>query len=121
MVWLLADRETASLYSAITAIAWFTVVPAFGWIYVQIETVFYQRFRAFYGGLGGGAPLSLLRQRAALVTSEATRILRGAALVQTSVLAVALVAAPVIMRLVGIPASGVLPFRLAAIGAALQL
>src|SRR5688572_16654391 len=89
MVWLLADRETASLYSAITAIAWFTVVPAFGWIYVQIETVFYRRFRAFYGGLGGGAPLSILRHRATLVTIEATRILRGAALVQASVLALA--------------------------------
>ena len=121
MVWLLADRESASLYSAVTAIAWFTVVPAFGWIYVQIETVFYRRFRAFYGGLGGGAPLTVLRQRAALVTTEATRILRGAALVQTSVLTLALVGAPVLLRWVGLPPSSVLPFRLASVGAALQL
>jgi uncharacterized membrane protein len=121
LVWILADRQTASLYSAITAIAWFTVVPTFGWIYVQIETVFYRRFRAFYGGLGGAAPLSMLRQRATLITAEASRILRGAALVQTSVLILTLVAAPPLLRLIGIPASGVTPFRLAAIGAALQL
>ncbi|HEY6507615.1 MAG TPA: exopolysaccharide Pel transporter PelG, partial [Vicinamibacterales bacterium] len=122
MVWLLADRETASLYSAVTAIAWFTVVPAFGWIYVQIETVFYRRFRAFYGGLGGGAAnLPALRERAERLTSEATRILRGAALVQATVLTLALVGAPLLLRALALPASGVWPFRLAAVGAALQL
>ena len=97
------------------------MVPAFGWIYVQIETVFYRRFRSFYGGLGGTAPLTVLRQRAELVTTEAKRILRGAAMVQASVLMVTLIAAPAVMRIAGIPPEGVLPFRLAALGAALQL
>jgi uncharacterized membrane protein len=122
LAWLLSGRETASLYSAVSAIAWFTVVPTFGWIYVQIETIFYQRFRAFYGGLGGGrANLPRLRDRARLLTDEAARILRGAALVQATVLLLALLAAPQVMRLCALPESAAWPFRLAAVGAALQL
>jgi uncharacterized membrane protein len=121
LVWALAGRDAASLYSAISAIAWFSVVPAFGWIYVQIETVFYRRFRAFYAGLGGGAPLTLLREKAAEVTDEAMRILRGAALVQGTVLALTLLGAPIVMSLAALPSSAVWPFRLAALGASLQL
>ncbi len=122
LVWALVGRDAASLYSAVSAIAWFSVVPTFGWIYVQIETVFYRRFRAFYGGLGGGAAnLPALRERAERLTSEATRILRGAALVQATVLTLALVGAPLLLRALALPASGVWPFRLAAVGAALQL
>ena len=50
LVWLLVGREAASLYSAVSAIAWFSVVPTFGWIYVQIETVFYRRFASSTAG-----------------------------------------------------------------------
>jgi uncharacterized membrane protein len=122
LAWLLGGRDSASLYSAISAIAWFTVVPAFGWIYVQIETIFYRRFRAFYGGLGGGkANLPRLRERARLLTDEAARVLRGAAVVQATVLLLALLAAPQVVRLAGLPESAAWPFRLAALGAALQL
>lgn len=121
LMWVLAGRDAASLYSAISAIAWFSVVPTFGWIYVQIETTFYRRFRAFYGGLGGGASLNVLRRRAAQVRDEANRILRGAALVQVMVLIVVALAAPSVMQLAGLPRSGVGAFRLAALGAGLQL
>jgi uncharacterized membrane protein len=121
VLWMLAGRQEASLYSAVSAIAWFSVVPTFGWIYVQIETVFYRRFRAFYGGLGGGAPLALLREKAGLLTGEAMRILRGAALVQGSVLMLALAGADLLLGLFGLPHTSVGAFRLAALGAALQL
>ena len=53
------------------ALAWFSVIPAFAWIYVQIETVFYRRFRAFYGDLEGGAPLRAAQGGAANVAAEA--------------------------------------------------
>ena len=56
VMWLLRGRDAAALYSGISAIAWFSVIPAFGWIYVHIETVFYRRFRAFYGDVEAGAP-----------------------------------------------------------------
>jgi uncharacterized membrane protein len=88
---------------------------------VQIETVFYRRFRAFYGGVGSGAPLTVLRRKASQVTDEAMRILRGAALVQGIMLAVTLLAAPIVMRLAALPNSAVGAFRLAALGASLQL
>jgi uncharacterized membrane protein len=121
LVWLLEGRDAASLYSAISAIAWFSVIPAFGWIYVQIETVFYGRFRRFYGDLEAGAPLPRLREGAALVAAEAGRILRGAALVQLAVTAVVLLATPAVLRFSALPAAAVLPFRLAVVGAALQV
>jgi uncharacterized membrane protein len=121
ILWLLAGAKEASLYSAVTAIAWFSVVPTFGWIYVQIETVFYRRFRGFYGGLGGGAPLALLREKAGLLTGEAMRILRGALLVQGGVLVLALAGADLVLSVFGLPHASVGAFRLAAAGAALQL
>jgi uncharacterized membrane protein len=121
ILWTIAGREAASLYSGVSAIAWFSVVPTFGWIYVQIETVFYRRFRAFYGGLNGGAPLSSLREKAGLLTREAMRILRGALLVQGGVLVLALAGADVVLATAGLPRGSAGAFRLAALGAALQL
>jgi uncharacterized membrane protein len=121
VLWALAGSGEASLYSGVSAIAWFSVVPTFGWIYVQIETVFYRRFRAFYGGLGGGAPLALVREKAGLLAGEAMRILRGAVMVQGGVLVLAVAGADVALRLAGLPRGSAGAFRLAALGAALQL
>ena len=45
-------------------VAWFSVIPAFAWIYVQVETTFYKRFRSFYAELESGAPLRELKQGA---------------------------------------------------------
>ncbi len=121
IMWLLAGGAAAALYTAASAVAWLFVIPGFSWIYVQIETVFYQRYRAFYGALSGGGTLSTLRDRALLVRTEALRILRGAGLVQGAVTVIGFVAAPHIMNLVGLPTVAVLLFRLALIGAAFQM
>ena len=91
VVYIVMGHTAAALYAAVSALAWFSVIPAFGWIYVQIETVFYRRFRAFYDDLEGGAPLRQLRARADSITAETARILRGAGLVQAAVTLVALV------------------------------
>jgi uncharacterized membrane protein len=121
ILWLLAGRQTAALYTASAALAWFSVIPAFAWIYVQVETVFYQRYRAFYGALEGGGTLPRLRQKADLVRAEAVRILRGAGLVQGGVTLVALMAGPVVLRLAGLPPAALPMYRFALVGAALQL
>ncbi len=121
VVYIVMGHTAAALYAAVSALAWFSVIPAFGWIYVQIETVFYRRFRAFYDDLEGGAPLRQLRARAESITAETARILRGAGLVQAAVTLVALVSAPFLMRLAGLSPDAVLPFRLAVVGAALQV
>jgi uncharacterized membrane protein len=111
----------ASSYAAVAALAWFSVIPAFAWIYVQIETAFYRRFRTFYGDLERGAPLRQLRAGAGDVAAEAGRILRGAALVQATATAMALAAAPQVIRVAGLSPDALAPFRLAAVGAALQV
>jgi len=121
ILWLLSGRQLAALYTASAALSWFSVIPAFAWIYVQIETVFYQRYRAFYSSLEGGGTLPLLRQRAQNVRTEALRILRGAGLVQGAVTVVALMAGPLVLRLAGLPPAAVPMYRLALIGAAMQL
>jgi uncharacterized membrane protein len=121
VVYLIVGQTAAALYAAVSALAWFSVIPAFGWIYVQIETVFYRRFRAFYDDLEGGAPLNRLQAGAAAVATESIRILRGAGVVQAAVTALALAAAPFLMRIAGLSSVAVMPFRLAVIGAALQV
>ena len=51
VVYLVTGGDAAAFYAAIAAVAWFSVIPAFAWIYVQVETAFYQRFRSFYAEL----------------------------------------------------------------------
>jgi uncharacterized membrane protein len=70
VVWIVAGADVASLYASMSALAWFSSIPAFGWIYVQVESSFYQRFRAFYDDLKRGAPLERLRDGAQSVAAE---------------------------------------------------
>jgi uncharacterized membrane protein len=121
VVYVAAGGDAAAQYAAVAALAWFSVIPAFAWIYVQIETAFYRRFRTFYGDLERGAPLRRLKAGAGDVAAEAGRILRGAALVQATATAMALAAAPQVIRVAGLSPDALLPFRLAAGGAALQV
>jgi len=121
VVYLVKGGDAAAFYAAIAAVAWFSVIPAFAWIYVQVETAFYQRFRTFYSELEAGAPLRELKQQAELISSEAKHILRGAVAVQVAATVLVTAAAPRIVAAVGLsPDAGPL-FRLAALGAGLQV
>jgi uncharacterized membrane protein len=121
VVYVVRGADAAAFYAAIAAVAWFSVIPAFAWIYVQVETAFYQRFRSFYAELEGGAPLRELKQHAERISEEAKRILRGAAAVQIGATALVIAAAPRIVHAVGLsPDAGPL-FRLAAMGAGMQV
>lgn len=121
LVWIFLGRDVASPYAAAAAIAWFSVIPAFGWIYVQIETAFYRRFRSFYGSLEEGAPLPRLQRDSDAIAAESGRILWGAALVQFGVTLAVLLAAPNILALAGLTLELVGTFRWAVVGAALQV
>ena len=121
VVWALLGRDTAELYSGLSAIAWFSVIPAFGWIYVNVETAFYRRFRSFYGALEAGAPYANLSKGASQIAAESIRILRGAAQIQLAGTAIVILAAAPIMRVAGMPPESIWPFRLVAIGAAIQV
>lgn len=121
VVYVVMGGDAAAFYAAIAAVAWFSVIPAFAWIYVQIETAFYQRFRSFYVELEAGASLRELKQHAELISTEAKRILRGSAAVQLAATALAVAAAPRIVGAVGLSPDATPLFRIAALGAGLQV
>jgi len=121
VMWAVRGRAAAELYSGLSAIAWFSVIPAFGWIYVNVETAFYRRFRALYGALEAGAPLSKLTEGASQLAAESSRILRGAAQIQLAGTVIVMLGAPAIVRRAGMPPELLWPFRLVTIGAAIQV
>ncbi len=121
VVYLVQGGTAATFYAAIAAVAWFSVIPAFAWIYVQIETSFYRRFRAFYADIEIGAPLRRLQRGAEEISIEARRILRGAGVVQASASGIAIAAAPLLVHAVGLSPNATPLFRLNAIGAAAQM
>lgn len=121
VIWLLAGGARAAIYAGVAALAWFSVIPAFAWIYVELETVFYRKFRAFYGALEGGAGLPELALDAEELRREAARILRGAAAIQIPITALALAASGRLVAAIGLPPEAITPFRLVALGAAPQL
>ena len=121
VVYIVKGGDAAAFYAAIAAVAWFSVIPAFAWIYVQVETAFYQRFRSFYAELEAGASLRELKQHAELISTEAKRILRGAAAVQVGATMLVIAAAPRIVAVVGLSPDATPLFRLAALGAGLQV
>ena len=120
ILWLLSGRQLAALYTASAALSWFSVIPAFAWIYVQIETVFYQRTARSTARSRGA-----VRSRSETTLPDRSR--RGAAhlawraLVQGGVTLVALMAGPLVLRVAGLPAAAVPMYRFALIGAAMQL
>jgi uncharacterized membrane protein len=121
VVYLVQGGDAATFYAAIAAVAWFSVIPAFAWIYVQIETSFYRRFRTFYADIEIGAPLRRLQHGAEEISIEARRILRGAGVVQASASGIAIAAAPLVVKAVGLSPNATPLFRLDAIGAAAQM
>jgi polysaccharide biosynthesis protein PelG len=121
VVYIVKGGDAAAFYAAIAAVAWFSVIPAFAWIYVQVETAFYQRFRSFYAELEAGASLRELKQHAERISIEAKRILRGAAAVQLAATVLVVAAAPRIVAIVSLSPDATPLFRLAALGAGLQV
>jgi uncharacterized membrane protein len=121
VIWLLAGRDRAAIYTSASALAWFSVIPAFAWIYVEVETGFYRKFRRFYQALEGGGRLGELRIDAEDLRREVARIIRGAAIVQVMVTLLALGASARVVRMAGLFPDALVVFRLVALGAAPQV
>ncbi|HEX2686736.1 MAG TPA: exopolysaccharide Pel transporter PelG [Kofleriaceae bacterium] len=121
MLWLLAGKAQAMIYASAAALAWFSVIPAFAWIYVEVETVFYRKFRDFYGALEGGGGLDELEINTGQLRRETARLLRGAAAIQIMISVLVLAANDYLVRAIGLPPEAILPFRLVALGAAPQV
>lgn len=121
VVWLLHGTHQVSALASATALAWFAVIPAFAWIYLQVETSFYKVFRHYYRGIESGAALDELEAGATAIKREAARLVRGAAMVQLVVTALALLAAPHIIVALELPAATTLSLRLSLVAASFQV
>lgn len=120
IAWCVVGGESAALHTGASNLAWFSTIPCLAWVYVEVETRFYRRFRAFYRALEGGAPLAELRRAARGLVDEAARLLAGAVTVQAGVSAFLLLAAEPGARWLGLPAEAVLPYRLLLVAAGAQ-
>jgi polysaccharide biosynthesis protein PelG len=96
------------------------VIPACAYLFVVIETVFHNRFRAYYMALHTGASLAELEGLAAELRVEVGRTLRGTAIVQACVSLVCVPAAPLVVSALGLPGDGTM-LRWLLIGAGLQV
>jgi polysaccharide biosynthesis protein PelG len=117
LAWNSAGEGVGALHSTASTLAWFSTIPCLAWIFVEVETAFHRRFQEFYADLEGGASLAQLRRGVEALVGETSRLLRGAAKVQTGVALALMLAAGVIIRNLGLPGEAVLPFRLLLAGA----
>jgi len=120
VAWSLVGGETAAMHAGASTIAWFSAIPCLAWIFVEVETTFHRRVRAFYLNLEAGASLHELRLGIRALEHEAARLLAGAISVQAGVSAFLLLAADPLSEWLGLPSSAVLPYRLLLIAAGAQ-
>ena len=68
------------LYDTCSFLAYLTVVPALAVNLVRLETAFYEKYRAYYGAILGGTPLSVIedkrRRMLGNLEENVTRLLR---------------------------------------------
>ena len=117
IVWCLVGGETAVLHAGASTLAWFSTIPCLAWIFVEVETTFHRRFRAFFRALESGAALAELRHGARALGDEAARLLRGAVSVQAGVTLFLQLAAEPCARWLRLPPEAILPYRLLLFGA----
>ena len=105
------------LYDTTTFLAYLTVVPALAVNLVLVETTFYEYYRAYYGAILGGQPLSeIVRRRERMFEQMrygAVRLIR----VQGALTALLILVAPGLMRWLDLPEAAIGIFRLACLGA----
>jgi len=105
------------LYDTCSFLAYLTVVPALALNLVQLETAFYEKYRAYYGAILAGSPLGVIeRNRKRMFESlqeGVVRLLR----VQGAITAAVVIFAPVIIDALELPEIAVRLFRLTCLGA----
>lgn len=121
LVWASHGPAAATMLATASALAWFAVIPAFTWIYVNMETAFYRVFRKYYGGVEAGAALGELEASAEAVRVEAVRLMRGALTIQVVVFALAALAAARVCEALGLPEDTTLAVRLCLVAASMQV
>jgi uncharacterized membrane protein len=97
VILLVHGGPAVSIYAAAAALAWLSVVPACAFLFVRVETVFADRFNAFYAGLHDGASLGELERLSGELRREVGRTLRGTAAVQAGVTLIGLPLVPLVV------------------------
>src|SRR5690606_7290694 len=98
----LCGGKAAARLTTVASLAWFSVIPAFAWTYVQIETAFYRAFCRFYRGIENDACIGDLETRAEVIRVETARLVRGALTIQLVVASLGLLLAPHVATLLGL-------------------
>jgi uncharacterized membrane protein len=111
----------ATTLASAAAFAWFAVIPAFAWIYLQVETTFFRAFRAYFRGIENGASLDELEASAEMIRVVSGRLIRGAAALQVTMMVFGILAAPHIVRALGLPPGAALALRMCLVAASLEL
>lgn len=121
VTWAIAGGREASTLSTTTSLAWCAVIPAFAWIYLEVETSFYKVFRRYFRGIDGDAAIDAIGEAAVDIRVETMRLLRGAAVVQLVVFGVAVLAAPQVVTLLALPPGSTLALCSSLVAASFQV
>jgi uncharacterized membrane protein len=120
-IWIVAGGAAAGAYAAAAALAWLSVVPACAFLFVKVETVFSDRYQAFYTSLHQGASLGDLERLAHDLRVEVVRTLRGTAAVQAAVTMLCLLALPTVAGSLALGPGGERTIAWLLVGAAPQV
>jgi len=105
------------LYDTCSFLAFLTVVPALAVNLVQLETSFYEKYRAYYGAILAGSPLGVIeknrRRMFESLKEGVVRLLR----LQGAITASVVIFAPLIVQGLELPEIAVRLFRLTCLGA----
>ncbi len=105
------------LYDTCSFLAYLTVVPALAVNLVQLETSFYEKYRAYYGAILAGSPLAVIeknrRRMFESLQEGVVRLLR----LQGAITAAVVIFAPLIVSGLELPEIAVRLFRLTCLGA----
>ncbi len=105
------------LYDTCSFLAFLTVVPALAVNLVQLETAFYEKYRAYYGAILAGSPLAVIeknrRRMFESLQEGVVRLLR----LQGAITAAVIIFAPLIVQGLELPEIAVRLFRLTCLGA----
>ena len=120
IAWWFVGGRSAALHAAASTLAWFSAIPCLAWVFVEVETRFYRRFKSFYRELREGASLAELDRGARALEHETRRLLKGAVSVQAGVTLLLQLVVGTLARWLGLPDDAILPYRILLVGAGAQ-
>ncbi len=105
------------LYDTACFLAYLTVIPALAVNLVRVETSFYECYRAYYGAILGGTPLSVIDDKRKRLFANMHEGMVHLIRLQGAITVLAIIFAPPLMEWVALPPTAVRVFRAACVGA----